>query len=224
MQKLAQSLMDFRSKIPAPEARAESEQLALQAEKEERKRKWVAKLRSANIPPEFKDASIAKCDPLVAEWVQRVMDGSRRNLILQGKPGTLKTYSACAALIALLPTVSGRFTRETDIMRRIRDSLDGRDSVSSIIETYSSPRILVLDDLGKVQHKDWSLPVLWEILDNRDSWNRPTIITKQCDSKVLFQRWSTETDQGFTADSLLDRLRNSDVVTTAGKSRRGDRV
>lgn len=210
--------------IPSPEVRAESARRAEEAEKEERRRNQVAKLRTAHVPPEFKCADLATCDPSIAEWVKRVREGSTRNLILQGKPGVGKTYTAVAALISLLPDVTGRFVRETDIVRRLRDVMNGRDSESAVIETYSSPKVLVLDDFGKVQHRDWSLPAMWEIIDNRYSWHRPTIFTMQGDSALLTARLSTETDQGYTAGSIVDRMRDSDVVTLQGSSRRGHRA
>lgn len=224
MQTLNSTLDQLPFKVPPPEVRARMDREAREAEREERKRNWVAKLRAANVPPEFKDADLTKCDPAVAEWVHRVLDGSTRNLILQGNPGTSKTYSACASLLALLEQSSGRFTRETQLMHRIRDAISGKDSESAVIEYFSSPRVLVLDDFGKVQHRDWSLPILWEILDNRYTWRRPTIFTMQLDSKVLAARLSTENDPGYTAAAIIDRMKDSDVVTTSGSSRRGQRA
>lgn len=224
MQTLKDSLETCPFRIPSPEARAEMARQAAEAEEEERKRIHVAKLRTANIPPEFKDADLGQCVPDVAAWVDRVKAGSRRNLILQGDPGTTKSYSASAALIALLEDRTGRFARETEIVTRIRDAIDAKETIGSIIENYSSPAILVLDDFGKAKHSDTSLAILWEILDNRDVWHRPTIFTMQGDSRILAERLSTERDQGYTAAAIVDRMKNSDVVKLTGKSRRGRRV
>lgn len=224
MQTLKDSLETCPFKIPPPEVRDEMARRAAEAEEEERRRAYASRLRIANIPPDFIDAQLDQCVPEVAAWVDRIKAGSERNLILQGDPGTTKSYSASAALIALLEDRSGRFVRETQIVHRIRDAIEARETIGSIVERYSSPAILVLDDFGKAKHSDTSLAIIWEILDNRDTWHRPTIYTMQGDSRVLSERLSTEKDQGYTAAAIVDRMKNSDVIKLTGKSRRGRRV
>lgn len=223
MPTLSNLLEESRFKPPSPDVIAECDRRAREAEREERRRAWVAKLQAAEIPPEFQRASLENCQPQISEWVERFKRGSVRNLILQGTPGTGKTYSASAALLSLLSGVSGKFTRESDIVRLTRDSMGGRERISTIVDRYSAPRVLILDDFGKIQHKDWSLPIVWEILDNRYAWRKPTIFTMQCNSQVLSMRLSTETDPGYTAAAIIDRMKDSDVVITAGESRRGNR-
>lgn len=224
MQTLSSLLDASPFKLPPLEVIEACGRRAELAEAEERKRAWVSKLRAANIPPEFQSAQLQNCQPGVVEWVERVNGGSVRNLILQGKPGTTKTYQATAALLSLLSGMTGKFTRESDIVRRIRDSMASNDSISSIVRDYSAPHVLVLDDFGKIQHKDWSLPTLWEILDNRYTQRKPTIFTMQGNSQILAQRLATETDPGYTAAAIIDRMKDSDVVIMTGSSKRGNRV
>lgn len=224
MTTLQAQLENSRFKIPPPEVIAEIGKRAKQAEEEEQKRKWRRKLLNAFIPPEFENAELSQCLPEVAAWVERIKGGSTRNLILQGSPGVGKSYSASAALLELLKDFRGLFAREVEIVGAIRDTFNGIGSESSIVQTYSSPQILVLDDFGKMQARDWYLPVIWEIIDNRYTYRKPTIFTLQDGSDVLRLRLSTPTDKGYTAASILDRMKDSDVVKIPGKSRRGNRV
>lgn len=221
---MSESLRSARFEPPSAELRAECDRRARESEAEERERMSAQRLHAAGIPQEFEGADLSQCDQRVAEWVGRIRAGSSRNLILQGAPGVGKSHAAAAALLALLGDRSGRFAREVSIVSDIRDMMGGRDSESSIVSRYSGPAVLVIDDLGKVQHRDWSLPILWEIVDNRHVRRKPTIFTMQGDSRVLTARLSTETDQGYTAAAILDRMRDSDVVALDGGSRRGGRA
>lgn len=214
----------LRSKIPPPEVLAEIEREEIEAEREERKRNQVAKLEAANIPPEFRNADLSECDERVRSWVARIEDGSARNLILQGDPGVGKSHSAASALIQLMTHHRGMFARDTEIMRQVRDTFSGVGTESEIVNRYSRPQFLVIDDFGKVKARDWYLPIIWEIIDNRYSCSRPTIFTMQGDSRELMERLSTPEDRGFTAAAIIDRMKDSDVVRLEGKSRRGRRA
>lgn len=211
-------------KMPPPEVVKEASRRAKIADEEERRRQLTQRFEGAHIPPEFVDADINVCDDRVAAWVDRIRDGSTRNLILQGKPGVGKSYSAAAALRALLLDRKGKFAREVDLVSDIRGIMSGRDHESEVVGRYSYPPILVFDDFGKMQARDWYLPILWEIIDNRYTYRKPIIFTMQGDSSMLAARLSTETDQGYTAAAILDRMKDSDVVFLEGSSRRGHRA
>lgn len=219
-----QSALRESFKIPPPEIRAELDARARAWEREERQRVRVAKLRTANVPPEYQDASLDQCLPAIRDWCRAIEAGSRRNLILRGEVGTGKTFAGCAILNHFVDTCTCKLIREAEIITRLRAALSGKDSESEIIAAYSSPRILVLDDFGKFQARDWSLPALWEIIDNRYTWGRPTVFTTQLDSGQLALRLRTDNDPGYTADSIIDRMRDSQVVVYKGKSRRGHRA
>lgn len=208
---------------PPPEVVAETSRRAEESEREERKRSQVAKLEAASIPPEFRGASLAECDERIRGWVDRIKGGSTRNLILQGEPGVGKSHGAAAALMGLLDEGRGLFARETAIMGGIRDTFNGIGTEAEVIARYSKPRFLVIDDFGKVKARDWYLPVIWEVIDERHTHGRPTIFTMQFDSSALARRLSTPEDEGITAAAIIDRMKDSDAVRLEGPSRRGHR-
>lgn len=100
------------------------------------------------------------------------------------KTGTGKTHLAWAYYINEL-IKSGKqkplFSTFGQLQLRLRQSMDKpTESENDIINDFSRRKLVILDDLGGLRPSntsDYSLSMVFEILNNRYSWVRQTIIT-----------------------------------------------
>lgn len=98
------------------------------------------------------------------------------SVMLRGPCGSGKTHLACAILQAWAPIVNGSadFIRTSWLMRNIR-GLRGPEE-ASYIERLSSRSILVLDDIGVGRATEFSLGVIYEIIEERIHAGRKGLI------------------------------------------------
>lgn len=138
-------------------------------------------LDKAGIPPRYRTATLKTCKADVAEYADLLASGCRRNLVIQGDVNTGKTYSACAVLKRFIATTKqrGAFTTFDDLLYRIRDAYGHNESEKMLINSLTLNRLLVIDDFGKEHMTQWSLPIIWRIVNKRYNDQRPTIFTTQ---------------------------------------------
>ncbi|MCI1912933.1 MAG: ATP-binding protein [Schleiferilactobacillus perolens] len=121
----------------------------------------------------------------------------RANTILTGNPGAGKTHLAMAMLTAvnehIQPDASCLFVSVNELIRRIKDSFNNRQSIyteAHMTHLLGMVNLLVLDDLGSEasfrresnEATDWVQQVLFGILNKRHG---RTIITTNLTSKQL---------------------------------------
>lgn len=105
----------------------------------------------------------------------------------------------------------------TDLLREIRATFSGKKwddahTEFDIVERYATLPILMIDDLGAEQITDWSLPVLYSIVDRRYRDVRLTFVTSNLSLKDLSVKAS---------DRLASRLAElCRVVQCGGTDRR----
>lgn len=187
----------------------------------ERERARAARLRRADIPARYADASIDEANEEVRKWVEEFGPATRDGLVLYGDIGTGKTHAACAALIELADRVTVRFASGSDILREIRSTYGGRaESELDVFSRYTGPRVLVIDDIGKEQATDWALSTLFSIVDKRYRSGKPTIYTCQMTGNGLRSALSLKGDS-TAVDAIIDRMRDGVQVRFSGPSLRG---
>ncbi|MBO7673649.1 MAG: ATP-binding protein [Atopobiaceae bacterium] len=164
----------------------------------------------ARIPKRYEGAVLegAPHGDALAKWVFAPTDG----VILTGGIGTGKTWLASATLKAFMAkwTCSGRFITAADYIDECREGNK---------EAYYSPRVLVLDDLGKERASEYVTSCLFQLLDKRVSTHRKTIITTNYTHRELLERLVVDGDT-TTAQAFASRLKRFTVVKVEGADRR----
>lgn len=132
---------------------------------------------------------------------------TERNAILYGDYGTGKSYTAYAIAKELyLNKKIERFeiVREITIINKLRsDPLSGTH--------YKNVDFLVIDEFGKVNDTDFTKAQIFDIIDERNDWDRKTLLI--CNAKD-----DSELNK-IISDAIKDRYKNC-VIKLTGESRR----
>jgi len=125
-----------------------------------------------------------------------------RNLVLAGKPGLGKTHLAIAiAYKAIQHGCDARFISATDLIDDLAAAAKGgrlRDATAGYLE----PDVLIIDEVGYLQHADSAANVLYGVIDGRCHRKRPMIFTT---NKPL-RDWGEVLHDKLLAEAILDRI------------------
>lgn len=214
----------FKPSIPA-HTREEWDEINRRVEasrSEERVREAAERLAKADIPTLFSQARTSGCPAAAEAWVRDTLGGRKTpGLILRGMRGSGKTWTASAMLRRLI--IGGRtgmFTTTGAMFRDFRSVYSGAESERAVFERYTRPWALVLDDLGKDKPTEWNLSLLFDVLNERYSREKPTIITTQYRGAELAQRLIADAGDTKTAEAIGSRLRTFDLVEFPDVDRR----
>ena len=185
-----------------------------QFEKDERERKHSQALKRSRIPDAYKNARLVYCDPAIREYSKAIGKG----LVIDGKSGRGKTYSACAILLKFVGKFPVHFVKSKEI---VEASHPGSEGGQELIGICRKSKLLVIDDLGKEKPTDHALGEIWKLIDHRISWIKPTIITTQYDKASMIERLASG-DEKETAIAIISRLYGNDFdhITLTGQDRR----
>lgn len=200
---------------------------AAQAERQ-RQARIESMIQRSGIPTRFKDRTIDNYEAVdsgehhakevsawfASTWPERLVAGT--SMIFVGSPGTGKTHLAAAIGNHLLRQgVSVLFTTASDAMRQIKSTYDKDASMSEAhaIEIYTSPRLLIIDEVHVQTGSDHERRLMFEIVNRRYENVLPSIIM----SNLAFEKL-----QEFLGDRIVDRLREGGgkLVKFTWKSRR----
>lgn len=149
---------------------------------------WTARTQSREcdekFPPHFRTAKVTH--PEVTAWVDAYAKGATRSLLLLGPTGVGKTYTAYAALRAVVTGPRpGTWTATTaaDMYAALRP----RPKVDTEAEMHRmrGVAVLMVDDLGATKHSVWVEEQTYRVVDHRYVHARPMILTSNLPTAQL---------------------------------------
>jgi DNA replication protein DnaC len=140
-----------------------------------------------------------------------------KNIVFLGPPGVGKTHlSIGLGMEAIYKGFTTKFLRLDELIDRVDKETDAV-SVSRIFKTYSTPQLLILDDIDFYVTGINASAVLFKLISTRDSNRLSTIFT----SNKPFSEWKDLFGNHDRASAALDRIvGNSIIVKIEGESYR----
>ena len=125
-----------------------------------------------------------------------------RSVILEGKPGRVKTHLAIAiAYRALQNGFDVLFTTAAELIDHLSSaSREGR--MQDALAVYVRPHVLVVDEVGYLAYSDDAANVLYHVVNDRHIRRRSMIFTTNKHPK----RWGAALHDEDLAEAIVDRI------------------
>lgn len=226
MMRLSQSSPGFSKPDLPPERWAEIERAAAEHDRAERARMVDRRIKASGMPREFRTADLSRCRREAADFASEACRSleegrSMESLLIRGRQGRGKTYTACAVLRAFAsrhPEAPALFTSLHRMVREMRDARSSFSSEGAVLSRYANARLLVVDDLGKEQVTERDMPAIFDLVDSRYGSGRATVYTTQKDAVSLGEHYARAgTD---TAQAMLSRILSCRTLQLDGPDRR----
>ncbi len=150
----------------------------------------------------------------VDNWQENKDKGE--GLYFEGTCGTGKTHLAVAIAMKLInqgvPVIC---KTSIDLLASIKQSYERDSTVNEedIIEAYNTVDLLVIDDLGKERATEWSVPILYRIINDRYENMLPTVITTNYNTDDLIDKLNASNDNE-KAEAIISRFKGSASCVT----------
>lgn len=188
----------------------------------ENARRWMdAKMQAAGVPMAYRHAQLTDFPNGNEHRWQ-----NRRSVRIHGAVGRGKTHLAVALLkaaIELGTTESGtsnrvaaafpvKFARAHDYLKRIKSTFrrSARESENDVLDDFSHPEVLVLDDVGAEASSEYGWAELLALLEARAWKNHTTILTT---NKSLMELYDLE-------PRIASRMKEWRAIELVGADRR----
>lgn len=177
-----------------------------------------ARFRDAEVPTRFRACTFSNFDPIRAGSESFAASGvadeirtysrqfaahlkTGKSVALIGTPGTGKTHLAVSALkVAVLLGFTARYSTVADMVASVRGTWDSDSTLSeaAVRASYSTPDLLVLDEVGAGQSgTEAEIGLLTGVIDRRYRELRPTMFVGNVDVPEL---------RRYLGDRVLSRL------------------
>jgi len=141
-----------------------------------------------------------------------------QNLILMGKTGRGKTHLAVSiAYRAIQNGFTAMFTTAAALIEELSEA--GRQGkLRQALKAYSSPGVLVIDEVGYLTYGPDAANVLFHVVNERHILKRPIIFTT---NKSPFLEWGDALHDKDLAEAIVDRvLEKGRIIVLDGPSAR----
>lgn len=164
---------------------------------------------SAGVPKRYLDV------PMNVTYLDEMDAGN--GVLIFGTQGSGKTWMACTMLRGWLSRHDGRalFVTSSRLLTEVTDTYNTSRSTADVLDMYGRCPFLVIDDLGKESPTDHALQRLWDVLNDRYSWQVPTVVTTQYDLDELIARMGRNGGVE-TAKAIVSRLHETSVPVDMG--------
>lgn len=176
---------------------------------------WLRKLDGAAIPPRFKDKSLETytvtneaqrkvheyCIKYATEFDKVLENG--RSMMLCGRPGTGKTHLAIGIAKHVMKEhrKTALFVTVMRAVRRIKSTWgkDSAETENEAIAAYTSPDLLILDEVGVQFGSETEENFIFDIINERYENMKPTIIISNL---------SADGVKKYLGERVYDRLKD----------------
>jgi DNA replication protein DnaC len=155
---------------------------------------------------------------LAYDYAERFELYGAESLLIWGAPGNGKSHLAAAVCHKLkergkIPV----FQTMTELLERIRATFgrQAKEQEREIMAALQDCDLLVLDDLGAEKVSDWTLDVLFRIIDGRYRQKKPTMFTTNFSPSELLDRFrmdKSSVEQEIAARRIHDRILEVSVI------------
>lgn len=174
----------------------------------------LRKVKTARIPDEYLNKGIHDFDTRiyqvresvgVAEYAKKIAtryveqylemeDMGKGVYFYSNTKGSGKTLLSIAIINELIIKykINPMYISVVNMLNEMKRSFSNNDSKRNfynLTESFKQAPVLVMDDLGVEKTTDWSEEVLTQILDERMSYKRPTIITSNMPIQLLQKKY-----------------------------------
>jgi DNA replication protein DnaC len=195
-------------------------ELAVQEGRKTKREAWEQKVRGAGIPQRFTtrtlDTFVADTDKKITaktwatEYAKDFPDVSQvgRSAIFIGRPGTGKTHLACGIGLRVmgLHHATVVFTTVQRLMRRIKETWarNADETESQAISTFTSPELLILDEVGVQFGSETEKQLMFDILNER---------YENCKPCILLSNLNLTGVKEYLGDRIMDRMKENGGMT-----------
>lgn len=156
----------------------------------------------------------------VQGYAERIRRG--QNLVITGVCGSGKTHLACQILRWLAHYGSVSFITFVDLFEDVKQGFKDGKNESQALSEFTACQFLVIDDFGKERITEWTLPLIFSLINRRYNKMRPIIYTTQYNAKELHSRLVTPADK-HTAEAIISRMQEAFTLNCGTVDRRAQR-
>lgn len=209
-------------------SRERADRAEAESQEAQRKAMIASRIASASIPKRFASKMLTNYTPCPKS--KKIFDACTRysqkldqiqengtSLIFCGKPGAGKTHIAIGIIQeAIRKGVSSRYVTVVEMVREVKSTYNRKSekTESQVIKYYSSVAMLVIDEVGMQIGSDTEKLIISEIIDNRYSDVKPTIMISNLGIAELKE---------YLGERIFDRMKEGGgaVLNFDWESKRG---